>query len=81
MPLDQLTDYVSELCQVIPQEDEVDTTYIELEFKVWEGEDGSWGVKGEREGQREGGRIFLVHLFLFRLLPFCILLPTRGRGE
>lgn len=46
MPLDQLTDYVSELCQVIPQEDEVDTTYIELEFKVWEGEDGRWGREG-----------------------------------
>lgn len=46
MPLDQLTDYVSELCQVIPQEDEVDTTYIELEFKVWEGEDGRRGREG-----------------------------------
>jgi len=34
MPLDQLSDYVGELCQVVPQEDEMDTTYIEIQFKV-----------------------------------------------
>lgn len=34
VPLDQLSDYVGELCQMIPREDEMDTTYIEIQFKV-----------------------------------------------